>query len=185
MYVPTNNVIASHPGWYRWLMAKPSFPSMSPHSSLFPFSPQRPFSLGVSSGTTLSGLCMKDEPEERQRVAVMGRKRRIERQKWKNGTKGEKRGGEGCASGGASRGLVCPWSLQLSRIRHLFFSSLSLSLFSSPSFSLYLDMETDRHARTVKLPARVGPRISCATRGTARNGAVPHGRSTFLRCVVG
>lgn len=28
-YVPPNNVIASHPGWYRWLMAKPSFPPWS------------------------------------------------------------------------------------------------------------------------------------------------------------
>jgi len=35
-YVPPNNVIASHPGWYRWLMAKPSFPPWSPH---FPFAP--------------------------------------------------------------------------------------------------------------------------------------------------
>lgn len=49
----------------------------------------------------------------------------------------------------------------------LFCLALSLSLLLVLSFSVSTP-RIDRHARTVKLPAHVGPLISCATRGTAQ-----------------
>jgi len=175
-------------------MAKLS-PLPSSHRRLapVPFRPLLPATIVLpprkSCYNAVGTLCVKDELEGAQRVTAAERE---------TGTlEGEQRGGEGRASGGASRGPVCPGGLQLSRIRHLFFSlslspslslSLSLSLSSSSSiclpffvsfplslflslflsFSFRLDTGIDRHARTMKLPARVGSRISCATRGTAR-----------------
>lgn len=48
------------------------------------------------------------------------------------------------------------------------FLSRSLSLSLSRPLFFCLNTRINRHARTVKLPAHVGPLISCATRGTAQ-----------------